>query len=213
MASRLMHLAVAEMLLENENIRDAGRFRLGCILPDAKIDSDLRDAPHFQRLLPDGMVTCGLKKYLELFGEKALRDDLYLGYYMHLIMDMVYRRYMYALPFWDARIPENVRKLHADYRRLNRYIIESRRLENRVPKPENFSDEAINLMFDFDINRFLHELQLDFELGAEGDFQVFSADMAEDFFLLAYETCCVELNALRKGLPIYDEEKMCWGKE
>ena len=213
MASRLMHLAVAEMLLKSEYISDPMRFRLGCILPDAKIDSALRDAPHFHRQLPNGLVTCGLKSFLELFGERCLSDDLYLGYYMHLIQDMVYRRYMYDLPHWDARIEENVRMLHADYRRLNHYIIETRLPSNNVTAPEGVKGEGINLMFEFDIERFLHELQLDFEIVAEGDFQVFTAAMAEDFFSLAYKACHQELKALREGLPIYDEEKMAWGKE
>ncbi len=213
MASRLMHLAVAEIILAREKVNDPNRFRLGCILPDAKICSDLRDAPHFQRRLSGGMVTCGLKKFLELFGDRVLSDDMYLGYYMHLIQDMVYRRYMYALPSWDARIPENVRMLHSDYRSLNHYIVESRGLKNTIKKPAGLEGEKINLMFDFDTDGFLAELQKDFDIVQTGTYCVFTPQMAEDFFSLAADACINELKALRAGLPLYDEEAMAWGRE
>ena len=213
MASRLMHLAVADEILKKENIEDIGRFRLGCILPDARIDSALRDAPHFQTYLPDGMVTCSLKSFLEHFGAKMAEDDLYLGYYMHLIQDMVYRRYMYLLPDWDARIPENIRKLHSDYRKINRYIIDGRALENGISAPPDFENEAINQMFGFDIEAFLEELDMDFRIVREGSCEVFTPKMAEDFFALATQACLHELRSLREGLPLCDETKMCWGKE
>ena len=213
MASRLMHLAVAETILARESISDPARFRLGSILPDARIDSALRAAPHFQRRLPNGLITCGLKRYMELFGDRVLQDGLYLAYYLHLLQDMVYRRYMYALPFWDARIPENIRRLHSDYRKLNRYIIESRKLKNSIIAPADFSGEAITQMFDFDIEGFLHELQNDFELSQEGEYHVFTPQMAEEFIAIAAEVCINELKALRNGLPIYDEEAMAWGRE
>jgi len=208
-----MHLAVAEKILQSEIIGDRARFRLGCILPDAKIDSALRAAPHFQRTLPGGLITCGLRRYLELFGEKMMNDSLYLGYYLHLIQDMVYRRYMYALPDWDARVPENIQKLHSDYRKINRYIIETRHLENTLLCPDDFYDEEINRLFNFDIVGFLLELQKDFELIEDGKYHVFTPEMAEEYIALAAEACLYELKALREGLPLCDEDAMAWGKE
>jgi len=103
-ASRLIHLAVADALLKEYHIDDPMCFRLGSILPDAKNDSSLRAAPHYQIVLPSGLLTYDLDAFREQYGEKIYSDSLYLGYYLHLIQDMVYRRFMYALPQWDARI-------------------------------------------------------------------------------------------------------------
>ncbi len=213
MASRLIHLAVADRLLSEVNIDDPARFRLGSILPDAKIDSALRAAPHFQTVLPNGLVTYELRRYLELYGERMASDSLYLGYYLHLIQDMVYRRFMYALPYWDARIPENIVRLHSDYRKINHYIIESRGLKNGITAPEDFDHEDINLRFNFDIHRFLSELEADFEIIQEGEYHHFTPEMAEEYLKQAEDACLHELKALREGLPLCDEIAMAWGKE
>ena len=213
MASRIIHLAVAEEIIKRENIDDVSRFRLGSILPDAKIDSALRAAPHFQITLPGGLLTYDLSRWRKLFGERMLRDGLYLGYYLHLLQDMVYRNFMYALPRWDERIPENVRMLHSDYRKINRYIIESRGLVNSVPAPADFGSEELNLMFGFDLKRFLSELDADFSIIQEGDYHFFTPQMADEFITLALEACMHELKALRYGLPLCDEYSMAWGKE
>ena len=94
MASRIIHLAVADTLLKEFEIDAPERFRLGSILPDAKIDSLLRAAPHYQTTLPSGLITYKLKEFLSVYGERMKEDSLYLGYYLHLIQDIFYRRYM-----------------------------------------------------------------------------------------------------------------------
>ncbi len=213
MASRLIHLAVADAILREFDIEDAARFRLGSILPDAKIDSKLRAAPHFQTVLPSGLITYELSRFLELYCDRLASDSLYLGYYLHLIQDMVYRRFMYALPNWDARVWENVLRLHADYRKINRYIIDSRGIKNSITAPRNFAHEDINLRFDFDIDGFLRELDGDFKNVYEGEYHHFTPEMADKFLEQAIEVCRHELIALREGLPLYDEIKMAWGKE
>ena len=50
------------------------------------------------------------------------KDDLYLGYYLHLIQDMLYRRVMYGEHGWNSSVPGNVEKLHRDYEILNEYV-------------------------------------------------------------------------------------------
>ena len=150
MASRLIHLSIADAILREFTISDEGRFRLGSILPDAKNDSHLRAAPHYQVYLTDDKLTYDVELFRSQFGERMKRDSLYLGYY--LIQDMVYRQYMYALPHWDARIWENVLQLHSDYRKINRYLIDSRGIENGIIAPADFEREDINRLFEFDLN-------------------------------------------------------------
>ncbi len=213
MASRIIHLAVADALLREFDIDNPARFRLGSILPDAKIDSHLRAAPHFQTALPNGLTTYKLREFLSLYGERMQGDSLYLGYYLHLIQDIFYRRYMYALPHWDARIWENVIKLHSDYRKINRYIIENHELENGIILPSDFSKEDINQRFEFDMAGFLRELEGDFECSSEGEYHYFTPQMADEYLAIAINACRSELIAIREGLPLLDEVEMAWGKE
>ena len=213
LASRLIHLAVADALLKEFPIDDPARFRLGSILPDAKNDSRLRAAPHYQISLDDGLLTYDLDLFRKQFGSRIKSDSLYLGYYLHLIQDMVYRRFMYALPHWDARIWENVLQLHSDYRKINHYLIESRSMVNGIEAPEDFDSEAINLLFEFDISVFLRELQKDFEIIQEGDYHHFTPKMADEYLSLAIEACRREMEAMQKGLPLCDQLSMTWGKE
>ena len=213
MASRIIHLAAADALLREFDIDDPARFRLGSILPDAKIDSYLRAAPHFQVALPNGLITYKLKEFLALYGDRVKSDSLYLGYYLHLIQDVFYRRYMYALPNWDARIWENVLQLHSDYRKINRYIIENRGLENSISLPADFSQEDINLRFEFDMEGFLRELDADFLNIYTGEYRHFTPAMADEYLAIAIDACRKELKALGEGLPLLDEVQMAWGKE
>ena len=213
MASRILHLAVADALLKEFDIDGPARFFLGSVLPDAKIDSRLRALPHYQTILPNGLITYKLKEFLSVYGSKMMDDSLYLGYYLHLIQDIFYRRYMYALPNWDARIWENVMKLHSDYRKINRYIIETRGLENGISLPSDFSEEDINLRFEFDAEGFLRELEGDFTNISRGEYYFFTPEMADEYLDIAIEQCRKELRAIREGLPLLDEIQMAWGKE
>ena len=88
MASRILHLAVADALLKEFDIDGPARFFLGSVLPDAKIDSRLRALPHYQTILPNGLITYKLKEFLSVYGSKMMDDSLYLGYYLHLIQDI-----------------------------------------------------------------------------------------------------------------------------
>ncbi|SFP84429.1 hypothetical protein SAMN04487928_109119 [Butyrivibrio proteoclasticus] len=36
------------------------------------------------------------------------QDDLYLGYYLHLVQDMCYRHFVYDKYHWNPMIPGNV---------------------------------------------------------------------------------------------------------
>ena len=213
MASRLIHLSIADTILREFTISDEGRFRLGSILPDAKNDSHLRAAPHYQVYLTDDKLTYDVELFRSQFGERMKRDSLYLGYYLHLIQDMVYRQYMYALPHWDARIWENVLQLHSDYRKINRYLIDSRGIENGIIAPADFEREDINTLFEFDLNVFLSELQKDFDIIQEGEYHHFTPEMADEFIERAIDACRREMIAIENGLPLLEQGSMVWGRE
>jgi len=213
MASRVIHLAIAGLICSRAEISDSRRFLMGSIIPDAKMDSVLRNEPHFLRRLEGGKVCYGLKAFLALYGDRILSDDFYLGYYLHLIQDAEYRRFMYGERGWNSHTPGYVEKLHADYRKINRYLIEEFALENTLRSPAGFEDEDICLRFGFDLAAFLDALEEDFHCDENGEFSFFTPEHADGFIARALEVCLQELEALRGGLPLYDEEAKGWGGE
>ncbi len=213
MASRIIHLAIAHLLCARAEIGDKHRFLMGSIIPDAKMDSVLRNAPHFLRHLPDGRICYGLREFLALYGDRLRDDEFYLGYYLHLIQDAEYRRYMYSERGWNAHTPSNVEKLHADYRKINRYLIDKFGLENTLLSPAGFEDEDVCRRFGFDLGAFLDALQGDFQNAEAGEYFFFTPGHAEGFIARALEACLRELEALQSGLPLYDEEARAWGGE
>ena len=116
MASSLMHLAVAERLAERAARPEL--FRLGCVLVDAS-----GQAGHFRGIAADGRKFYDLPRFRAEYGERLLRDDFCLGYYLHLVQDMVYRQMIHVEHGWNPHIPGSVERLHEDYRLLNPLLI------------------------------------------------------------------------------------------
>ena len=56
------------------------------------------------------------------YGELMKTDDLYLGYYLHLVQDICYRHFVYDKYKWNPMIPGNVEKLHKDYSIIKIYV-------------------------------------------------------------------------------------------
>ena len=89
MASRILHLAAAKLILDEHPAADEKRFRLGSILPDA----GERVSAHFRVRIDGGTKTMmALGGFRARFADK-MDDPLYLGYYLHLVQDIVFARY------------------------------------------------------------------------------------------------------------------------
>ena len=91
MASRILHLAAAKLILDEHPVADEKRFRLGSILPDA----GERVSAHFRVRIDGGTKTMmALSGFRARFADK-MDDPLYLGYYLHLVQDIVFRKVFY----------------------------------------------------------------------------------------------------------------------
>lgn len=214
MASRIMHLAVAKKLLEEYPAQDENRFQVGVILPDVYNSPTEQDNSHFKETVCEGKKrTYNLTKFRQMFGEKMKTDDLYLGYYMHLIQDLVYRRFVYEEHHWNPTLPGNVDRLHNDYALLNTYVVGRYQLTNDIYAPQDFTDEAINRSFRFDLNRFLQEMKQDFEPYNKGAIFFFTEEMADTFIGLAVNVCGQELKAIRSGGALLDEMEYTWSSK
>ncbi len=75
-----------------------------------------------KKICENTRYTYDLEFFRDRYGKYMEKDDLYLGYYLHLIQDMLYRRFMYGEHGWNSSVPGNVEKLHRDYEILNEYV-------------------------------------------------------------------------------------------
>ena len=89
MAARIVHHAAAERLLKCVEFKNPDRFRFGIIMPDsAGWSSEESKKAHFLKLICSGTKkTYDLTAFRSRFGRKVMTDDLYLGYYLHLVQD------------------------------------------------------------------------------------------------------------------------------
>ena len=98
MAQRTIHMLFATTLTDKVDIKDKNRFFIGSILPDAYINHEDRDKTHFIKRIQQldykiNYIDFG--EFYKKYCNKIMSDDLYLGYYAHLIEDAFYRHYLY----------------------------------------------------------------------------------------------------------------------
>jgi len=121
-AQRLIHYLFGEIIAGEILLKDKKRFLMGSILPDAASAGD-RDRAHF-KTMTDSHVYYDFEAFRNRYRERMAQDDLYLGYYMHLVEDAFYRAFIYSGRFRMPRSPEEVQILHEDYRALNAHIVD-----------------------------------------------------------------------------------------
>ena len=86
MAQRLIHLLFCEKVMEKIEVKDKNRFVLGNLLPDAYTGKEIRKATHYVTEMDEGKTAYfGFDQFRKAFSDLILTDDLYLGYYMHLV--------------------------------------------------------------------------------------------------------------------------------
>lgn len=210
MASRLLHLAVAEKLMEAFPVKDTNRFRLGCIMPDACNPAASKSDSHLKCFVcGKSKTTYDLDGYLSKFSGQ-MNDALYLGYYLHLIQDLVFREIIYDKYRWNPCIPGNVARLHNDYRLINEHIIKKYDLKDDIQPVLELECEGIYSIYPFEIESFLNDMTLDFRDQSKGESFFFTTEMADDFVASATESCMKEIKALNEGKHYVDAYERAW---
>jgi hypothetical protein len=214
MASRIIHLAITKIITQNLIVHDINKLYLGTILPDAyNINGPSTKVSHYKEDICNGTKkTYNLTKFRTLFLQKIQVDDLYLGYYLHLIQDILYRKFVYHDYKWNPKIPGNVQKLHNDYRLINTYIIKNYNIKNNIDIPENLQDEELNNIYPFDLNQLITDMKSDFIPYEKGETFFFTENMADEYIKKAVELCLKEIKALKEKSPLLDEMQYAWRK-
>ena len=208
MPSRILHLAVSALLEKAYPFRDLARLHVGVVMPDACLTRE----GHFRVHYEDGRRTYALSAFRARYGDRMLRDELYLGYYLHLAEDLIHRQMLYGERGY-VPTEEYVRALHRDYAMLNPKIIAEYGLADDVRLPDGWEEEPIAEALPFRLPEFLDEMRGDFRIPqSDGPFTVFTPALADEFIRRAADAMLLELDALQEGGTTIDEEALAWGK-
>ncbi len=194
-----MHLAVAARLLPDlPPDMDASRFLTGSLLVDAA-PAHQRDATHF--IVRDGALrTYDLPRFRAQVGAHLTTDGLVLGYYLHLVQDLMFRRFMYHMLHIDPSVPGYLAALYVDYGRLNHLLPGVLGLPVTWDFPQ--TAHPLDGIADFDLAGMQAALAQDLACNGLGVSTYLTPERAEEYFTLATALCRKELRALREGLPL-----------
>ena len=211
MAQRTIHYLFAQMISSQVALSDKNRFLLGSILPDA-IERCNRDTSHFK-------VQTGTHKYFDFaafrnqYYDRILRDDLYLGYYMHLVEDAFYRVFMYNDHSARPRTPAEVTVLHQDYHILNNYIVKKYGIQNTLDHTFSLAGESINDIAPFRIDEFLEEMAIDFIEDTKGQTVFLTESMLDAFVETYFPLALQEVKNLKNGASVLSPIDYAWAKK
>ena len=207
MASRIIHLAITDCISKKYRYKDKNRLELGSVLPDAVTSGN----SHLKINISGGTKkTYDLTGFRSSFLSKILQDDLYLGYYLHLVQDLCFRDFVYHRHHWNPLPPGNVERLHRDYALINQYVIQKYSLSNIITVPVSFDEEPLNKLGCFSIREFLDDMKTDFQSCPTGTIFFFTKGMADEFIAYACEKCEQEIYSLFNNLDCLDETTLAW---
>ena len=210
MGSRIMHLAIANELRKELPDLDRNRFLFGTLLPDAATEGN----SHRRIAVDDGaMRTYDLTGFRSRYAQRLNTDPLYLGFYLHLIQDMVFRQLVYGTHRWDPAPPGNIERLHRDYTILNGYLIGKYRLSPGVEVPPGVEAEVLLRDGSYDAEALVRELRADFARQGSGEIFFFRREMADEYIALSVPVCRGEIAAIRSGTGFMDERSMAWARK
>jgi len=206
MASSIIHLAVTNELIKHHAFKDENRLKFGAILPDAGKGK----AGHVNKFIwGRNKKSYDFEFFRNKFGELMRQDDLYLGYYLHLVQDICYRHFVYDKYHWNPMIPGNVEKLHKDYSIINFYVAEKYNLKNDITVPVNFDSEPINDLCSFDV-KWLMDSMYGYFKEVDGEIFFFTKEMADEYISEAVELCIRELDAFMNGGKMIESYDNAW---
>ena len=199
MAQRTIHYLFGEIFSQHVELKDKKRFLLGSVLPDAFADVADRDKTHFKHRMPELNKTYfDFDKFKEKYSELMHKDDLYLGYYMHLVEDSFYRDYIYCGRFTMPKSKEEVPLLHNDYHILNSYITEKYKISN-ILEPVDISGERICEIADFRAAEFIADMANDFTEQTKGETVFITKNMLDEFIEKYTADGIEELKSIQRG--------------
>ena len=208
MAQRTIHYLFGEMISNQVELTDKKRFLLGSILPDA-IEVCDRDKSHF-KVKTDTHKYFDFEAYRNQYFDLMQRDDLYLGYYMHLVEDAFYRAFIYKDCYTMPRTQEEVKLLHNDYHILNSYIVNKYNIHDILEKDIILEYEPISCIAPFLIREFLDEMSNDFTERIEGAAVFLTERMLDEYIETYIPLAIEEIKHVKTGASTLRARDYAW---
>lgn len=209
MAQRTIHYLFGEIFSKQIELKNKNRFLLGSIMPDAYADVCDRDRTHY-KIKTENQVYFDFNMFREQYFEQMCKDDLYLGYYMHLVEDAFYRQFIYSGEFKMPRSKEEVTVLHNDYHILNSYIVKRYNIQNVLEKSINLEQEPIGKIAPFRMNEFVEEMSYDFTEQTTGVPYFLKESMLDEFVDKYIPIGLEELQSIQGGKFILQAHDYAW---
>lgn len=212
MAQRTIHYVFGEVFSKHINLKDKNRFLLGSVMPDAYEDVFDRDRTHYT-IKTGNQVYFDFCAFREQFHELILNDDLYLGYYMHLVEDAFYRQFIYNERFKMPHSREEVTILHNDYHILNSYIVNKYNIFNELKTSIGLEREPISKIATFKINEFIEDMSYDFKERTRGETHFLTENMVDEFIDKYVPLGLEELQHIQNGTYTLQALDYAWTRE
>lgn len=197
-------------LIEAQNME---RFLIGMLLPDAVISGDKKTAgTHYDRMTDGSHKVMDFFRFFVEYKENILTDSLYLGYYLHLIEDCIFRRYIY----YDLGLLEMRGKigflpqLYKDYHSVNGYLVKKYKITSLPVAPHDIDKEDINRIYPFETDIFLRDMKDDMNDIYRNNEKYFTARNADEVIRQCVEICSAEIAALDRGEHFTSPEEYIW---
>lgn len=210
MASLFMHLAITSQAAKQLHIEEKS-FLVGSLLPDfATIGNS-----HY-RVEESGsdMVTIDLNKAcIDFFNEEDTLDLTTLGYYLHLVQDRAFRRFL--IEECNISFRNGIkRKLYSDYEALNFYLIKRYNLAY-LNEIEDLPDNSmITQMFAPDISSLKLEISKVFgSSNIPHKFRVLDEDKVDKYIETAVELSMHEIESVCHTKEPYEKSSFYWKKK
>ena len=211
MAQRTIHYLFGEMIARQVAIVDKERFLLGSIMPDA-VEACQKDKSHF-KVRTDKLKYLDFEAYRNQYFDRMQQDDLYLGYYMHLVEDAFYRVFIYQDRFTMPRNKEEVALLHRDYHILNAYIVKKYNMHNILEKDMIIDHEPIGGIETFLIQESLTKLSDEFVEQTQGATAFLTEGMVDEFIETYLPLAVEEVRNLKKGNSVLRMRDYTWPRK
>lgn len=208
MAQRTIHYLFGDMISKHVEIQDKARFLFGMILPDA-FDAGERDKSHF-KIRTDTHSYFDFEAFRKKYLNRMLQDDLYLGYYMHLVEDAFYRAFIYEDRFVMPRTQDEVIILHNDYHLLNAYIVKKYNIHNILEKEFDLKKEPISEITNFHTKECIAGLLQEFVEQPTGTTRFLTENMLDEFVEKYIQLAIDEVRNIKTGNSILEVMDYAW---
>lgn len=215
MAQRTIHVLFGTILEKRLSLAETNRFLIGSILPDAYVNHDARAISHYIKTVPgEGSHYFDFREFQNQYRSKILEDDLYLGYYAHLLEDAFYRDYLYREKNMLQKIKSSrLEVLYQDYHILNSFIAKTYPLPQHLKYPARFQEETINAITAFDLETAIADYADDISEHTVRKTILLTENMLEEFVSKYLQKLEEEMRNVRQGVSSINPLDYRWGSE